>query len=536
VVDSLGINTHFQYYSYGHAPDSQVFEILKARLVELGIKNIRDRTGNDPNIDISSFHRYSLKLRALSDSGIAVSLIGMSPEQNISFSDGLAELQKIELHKIGGTFRSKVFPGGIKIKKILGRNEYDNIFSGASTCPHDTRTIPSGLSWIERTRFCRGSDWVQQLIEYSRGLYQGVKSHSNADIRNIPVHGPPLVHVPLYESIGLTESMRPINQYLDNQTANLYDFIRPAGVRIFHREFPSRLDLFDQKRFDITEFGYYTEKSNPNDNSWQSEERQAWNTLVSYFDFIEHPKVDSVYIYELLSQEGFPTASNPMQGSFGLLNPNYEPKPVFYSLKNLLALFEDSASSFEPGSVNYRLTSPNFPPSPDGIKHSLYQRSDGRYFLVLRYLRTDPTNEPANIFRTINVNFEDLWNIDIIRPYISEFPLESYENSNGIQGLQIPDDIIILALSKNPTLDEPPGSGGPRLTPSCNSKYKVTFRRSRNKILIKGAKWVKIKNSNGKVLRNRTLNDESNRYSFKAPRTNRFFIETNCMLHKFKHQ
>lgn len=542
VVNSLGINTHFQYYSYGHPNNSQIFDNLFSRLLESGIINIRDRTGNDPNIDVTSFHFYSQKLKRLTDAGISISMIGMSPERDIDYSHGLAELQKIELHTLGGTFRNRLFPGGIKIKKILGTNEYDNIFSGAETCPHDTRVIPSGLNWLQRTNFCRGSDWPEQLINYSKGLYQGIKTHPNPLINSIPVHGPPLVHVPLYESVGITNRMRPINQFIDNQTANLYDFLRPAGVRVFDREFPSRLDLFNNKPFDITEFGYYTEKANPADTQWQSVERQAWNTLVSYFDYIEDPNVYSAYIYELLSQEGFPTAVNPMQGSFGILYPNYEPKPVFYSIKNLIKLFKDLDVSFEPGSVDYTLTSANQPPTSEGIKHSLYQKSDGKYLLVLRYLRQDPTNSPVNFFRTINVNFTEEWDVDIVRPYISEFPLASFEETRSVQNIQVPDDILVLVLSKKPPPSPP--TPEPTATPTpqprsneiCN--IKATYKKNKNQVILTGLQvGDRIEFFNKKLRLVLTRIALTTNMKLRVPRKIReglFTVKTKCGSNRFK--
>lgn len=532
VVERFGVNTHFQYYSYGHAPGSAVFESLFSRLRELGIRHIRDRTGNDPNIDTDSLLRYSIKLKRLSDSGIKSSLIAMSPEFNIGYQDGLYESEKIRLHIEGGTVRGRVFPGGVKIHKILGLNEYDNIFSGTITCPHDTRVIPLGLNWLGRVEFCRGTNWARDLISFSNGLYDGIKTHPNPIIRAIQITGPPLVNVPFYNSTTM-DSLRGLNQYIENQSANLYDFRSVASVRIFDREFPTRNNLFQDNKIDVTEFGYYSTPRNEFDNNWLNESRIGWNTLVSLFDFLEHPLVGDIFYYELLSQEGFSTAPDPMQGSFGLLDPSYNPRPAFYALKNLFQIFSDLNSNFDPGIVDFTITANTLPATPTGVKSSLYQKSSGEFLLVLRFIRQDRNNDLENFFKQVNISFAEQWNIDLIRPSVSPFSFSRYDEVTELLNLPVPDDVLILKLTKN---YRPPPTPTPEPTigrSSCDN-YKVSFKRKKRRIVIIGANSAQIINKKGDTLR-----DLSTISTFKAKikipkKIGRYTLKTNCGIHTFR--
>jgi hypothetical protein len=54
------------------------------------------------------------------------------------------------------------------------------------------------------------------------------------------------------------------------------------------------------------------------------------------------------------------------------------PKPAYGALKNLLTLLADRGAPFEPGSLSYSLSG-----TTSTIRHSLFEKRDGRFYLVL---------------------------------------------------------------------------------------------------------------------------------------------------------
>ena len=62
----------------------------------------------------------------------------------------------------------------------------------------------------------------------------------------------------------------------------------------------------------------------------------------------------------------------------GLLDGSLRRRQTFYAVKNLMALFADSGSTFSPGTLDYSLAN-----LTGSIKHQLFQKSDGSFLLTM---------------------------------------------------------------------------------------------------------------------------------------------------------
>ncbi len=85
--------------------------------------------------------------------------------------------------------------------------------------------------------------------------------------------------------------------------------------------------------------------------------------------------VGHVFFYALLDDQ---------QDTFGLVDDTLTPKPSFYALKNLIQLFSDAGGSSPLTPLAYTITG-----GDQHLMHSLFQRSDGTYYLALWLNRSE---------------------------------------------------------------------------------------------------------------------------------------------------
>lgn len=91
--------------------------------------------------------------------------------------------------------------------------------------------------------------------------------------------------------------------------------------------------------------------------------------------------IKRTYLYELLSSGG---------EDYGLFRTDWTAKPAFYAVSNLLNLLSDSGKTLaNPGALNYGMTG-----GGSTLKHLLFQKSDGSFYLAL-WLETSEYNVNA---------------------------------------------------------------------------------------------------------------------------------------------
>lgn len=76
------------------------------------------------------------------------------------------------------------------------------------------------------------------------------------------------------------------------------------------------------------------------------------------------------YIYELLDWQGF--------SDYGLLNPDFSPKPAFRAVSGLLTLLADPGPAFTPQPLGFTVQG-----ATADVRHMVFQKRDGTYFLAI---------------------------------------------------------------------------------------------------------------------------------------------------------
>jgi hypothetical protein len=105
-----------------------------------------------------------------------------------------------------------------------------------------------------------------------------------------------------------------------------------------------------------------------------SETAQGKYALRLYLDYF-NAGISHTAMYELIDERADPTNA---EMNYGLLHSDGSPKPAYTAIKNLLALLADPGGAYTPGTLSYSLTG-----APSTLRQSLFQKRDGRFYLVL---------------------------------------------------------------------------------------------------------------------------------------------------------
>ena len=277
-ANSFSVQTHLGYtggvYYSGYA------SIIKPRLLELGVRHVRERMGTNTTV----INRF----KELAASGIR--LTAGCWAENGNYTDASQCLKKADAH------------GTAVIDAFDGQNEMEQLGSG----------------W--QTKF---ANWQKaQWAAYSR----------SATWRDRPVFANTLAH---YQSAA---SVPNLSAYMTHGNMHSY----PCGVN--SQCLPSNVktwqtawDHIDGMKPEVaTETGYHTCPS----CSGIGMSPLAQGKLVGrlWFEYF-NARVFRTNYYELIDEN-----KPDREGHWGLLNADGSPKPSFTVTKNILALVKDSAS------------------------------------------------------------------------------------------------------------------------------------------------------------------------------------------------
>lgn len=336
-VESIGINTHFEYPSYSN------YEGLKKKLGESGIRYVRG--GINRNFASKSDDLYaSFGIRHILVMGRR--LPGPWP-QPLDLSQIDAELSDIKALNVAA------FVG------LEGPNEYD-IMQG----PNE-------------------QDWVGKLQNYTKTFY--AKAKADATLKNLPIIGPSLVRYESYDAVGNLDpwiDYTNIHPYFGQHRpgdpgwgGNGYGSIRWWQNEILPLQSPSG------KPNQATECSYhndYITRTRSNGDLYNeggiSEEAEGKYTARMFAEFYRTGLAVRSYKYELLSQ----STDGYKENTFGLLRNDLSEKPSFRAVKNLISVLSDKGASFTPGSLNYTITG-----STADLRQQLFQKRNGDFYLML---------------------------------------------------------------------------------------------------------------------------------------------------------
>ena len=349
-VDSIGVCTH---WSYGDTPYGFAFEGAKQRLLQSGIRHIRD---------------------SLSDRIVELGNIGIRATINVDADKPIAEsLEKIK----------KANAAGARIDSIEGPNEPD-LFWSRFKKSYAGQGYEQGATGI-----------IAGVIAFQKDLYNAVKA--NAATRSLTVIGP---------SLGKTYGYDTKSPFGQGTLADAVDwgnfhpypggnpFNPPfpyAGVEkyIWHGgqpstsmdEHPFAFDIyappFSPKPMAATETGYSTFNDGPGE---AAHAKYLPRLFCEYF----RKGIQRTFSYELVDEWNKP---DDREANFGLVRFDLSLKPAFFAMQRLIKLVEDPKArpDFEakPLPVDLEVTAAKGFNRTQYVHHLALQRSDGTYLLLL---------------------------------------------------------------------------------------------------------------------------------------------------------
>ena len=289
-VDSIGVNTHMLYTG---TPYYDRFDVVKQRLLELGVHHIREDLGPDrPD-------QYE-RLNELAASGVKSTLILGDPRNGTA---GLDERVATVAEHLAGAMDA-----------IEGPNEYS------------TRG---------------GAGWRDDLIAYQQQLYTAVKG--NSALASLPVIGPSIVH-------GDQAALGDVSSSLDFGNMHSYPNGAMPEANLSSQLAQAALNS-GSKPVMATETGYNTAVNSEGELKPASEEAMATYLPRLYLEYFSRG-VARTYAYELLDQSPDPGQTDP-EAHFGLLRNDLSPKPAFDALRNTIQILSDPGPSFSPEALDY---------------------------------------------------------------------------------------------------------------------------------------------------------------------------------------
>ena len=134
------------------------------------------------------------------------------------------------------------------------------------------------------------------------------------------------------------------------------------------------------------------------------------------------------------------------EAHFGLVRHDGTPKPAFIALKNLIALLQDSGGGAAvPGALTYSLAG-----DTSNIHHTLLQKSDGRFFLVLWQdvpsFDLDTKTDIAVASKPVTLDLASpMLGAAVYQPVESTAPIAQYAYPRQLR-LAVPDHPLVVEL------------------------------------------------------------------------------------------
>jgi len=279
----------------------------------------------------------------------------------------------------------RLFSRGVKICATVADPKLDRVstkanidFLANSVGAHNLSGIESANEFSNPST--RPADWAAQLRSFQQWLYDAVRS--NSAFHNVPVIAPSIWGRLTWDYVELgnlepkvdrgcmhyyTAGRRPSiagspssrNSLGGATYYTMADAIREAKV------------LAPTKPLYITEYGHPINGPNSPLSGYIITETAAAKYLPRGLLDGFGNGVEKMCIYSLIDDV-------KRSKYHGLLDGSLNRRLTFHAVKNLMALFADSSSTFTPGTLDYSLSN-----LTGSIKQQLFQKSDGSFLLTM---------------------------------------------------------------------------------------------------------------------------------------------------------
>jgi hypothetical protein len=394
-AESLGVNVHLTYFDTGYGN----FDVIKKRLLDLGVRHLRDGAQFTPDRNYNNM--FYGRLKDLASAGIKFDLI-FDPRSSVG------ELTNKKLSAVATL-------AGNSLEAVEGPNEYDN---------------------------SADRNWAYTLRTYQAALYQTVKA--DPAIRELPVIGPSFVHAESRDAVG------DLAPYLDYGNLHSYPGGKiPTSSFRNESEISSARAVSGTRPLIPTETGYHTAVASRSGQPGISDQAFAKYAPRLYLEYFNQGFART-YLYELCDEKPDPGRINP-EHNFGLLTSAGEPNPAYLSLRNLIYLVTetqpaaDSQQPFTPGQLYYRLRG-----DTSGVHHTLLQKRDGRFYLILwQEVSSYDIASKSDTFVPVRHLVLELTQARQVNTYL---PLESsrvvnYDEAPHRIELDVPDHALVVEIT-----------------------------------------------------------------------------------------
>jgi hypothetical protein len=349
-VNSIGVTTHIRYNTLGyHTKYDRPNGGWRRLLIDSGIRHIRDELPGNPGKEDYWWPR----INDLGANGIKSNLvINFSPYRNNRprtdaeiESEIILQLGWLRKHLLSSTESIEALnePQGFGWEKAFGKGRN---------------------GWIRRVRF-----YHQKLHEHTQkdslltrlpilGSAWGARWHFNAtEVGNL---SPYVDYGNFHPYPG---GRAPEEVFTDNTFSAMRD-------RVQRYNYPNRPML-------VTETGYHNSVNDRKTlHHYIPEDLEA---IYAPRLFLEYFRLGfkRTYYYEFLDGVCNPK-KDKVNDTFGMVDCNLNPKPTYYSIKNLITILNDKGSNFSPRNIEY-----SFAGDTSNLRHVLLQKTNGKYYMVV---------------------------------------------------------------------------------------------------------------------------------------------------------
>jgi hypothetical protein len=330
-VDTIGVNVHLNYRDKVYF--KRFDNLIKPKLLKLGVRYIRDGVQNDPGINRNHF--FYQRLRDLANSGIKFNLI-TAPTTDYSLLDQV----------YAWTNRS--------IVAFEGLNEPD---------------LNAG-----------NSQSVAVVRVTQKKLYKTVKGIPARS--RIPVIAPSFAQSPKeVGDLSPWADFGNLHNYFSGRNPEMDDW---GSIR-WNLENVAE-PVTGTKPVISTETGWNNALKGPNTPQGVPED-VVGKYMPRMFLTQFNRGIARTYLYEFIDEGIDPKEP---EANFGLLRNDGSPKPAYTALQNLINVLKDPGPSFKPGSLKYSLRG-----DTKNFQHTLLQKRNGDFYLAFwaGELGWDPTTK-----------------------------------------------------------------------------------------------------------------------------------------------
>lgn len=318
-IEGIGVCTHVDYLD---TPYGEFSTVLKPQLQELGVRNIRTGLGT------------------MSDKAWA----GTSSRPSVR--DRILNLRQ--------TLGIRVMGTAARSKSTLDAAHVDNVLRRArELVAHDALLALEGVNEPNN-----GGTPPNTTPEATRRFTQDLFVAWNADpvLANLPVVGPSLNILGAQNRKDYVPALGDLSSHVDVGNTHPYPYRGKAPYRAdrdynFHEKWTDR--VYPTGPMWVSEIGYKTRPgAGPYEASILDEEVQAKYILRIYLEYLQDPRIERVFLYQLLDQNTTGTDEG-----WGLVRADAlrTPRPAFHALRDFIALLDDRDASFTPAFLGLSL-------------------------------------------------------------------------------------------------------------------------------------------------------------------------------------